>query len=409
MKFSELFGKKTETRDLQANPDSLAASLIFGSYRLDESATTLSAFFAATELISNSVAQLPISVKRETGIDKNHPINLLFKNGLITKFNLMKNLVTDIIMYGNAYCYIEKADDGTPLSLTYLERGDVTVYYNKNTQDLYYQVVNHKPGRVRPENMIHLYKNSINGVQGKSLVSYANQVLQLAKATDKTASKYYSSGCALSGVLTIKGARKGAKEAARDAFATTHSGSSGSGLVILDEDMSYTPISGSASDSQMLEARAFNVEEIARYFNMNPLLLGDTKGASYKSIEEANVEFLSRTLMPYVSLIEDEFNRKLVKPEEQGKVIIDFEEGELLRGDMKSTSEYIQKLVSSGIMTTNEAREMLGLPVKEGCDDLIVAYTKISDNKVSGEEEKEPETEKEDNTKKESEINDVNV
>lgn len=407
MKFSELFGKKTETRDLQANPDSLAASLIFGSYRLDESATTLSAFFAATELISNSVAQLPISVKRETGIDKNHPINLLFKNGLITKFNLMKNLVTDIIMYGNAYCYIEKADDGTPLSLTYLERGDVTVYYNKNTQDLYYQVVNHKPGRVRPENMIHLYKNSINGVQGKSLVSYANQVLQLAKATDKTASKYYSSGCALSGVLTIKGARKGAKEAARDAFATTHSGSSGSGLVILDEDMSYTPISGSASDSQMLEARAFNVEEIARYFNMNPLLLGDTKGASYKSIEEANVEFLSRTLMPYVSLIEDEFNRKLVKPEEQGKVIIDFEEGELLRGDMKSTSEYIQKLVSSGIMTTNEAREMLGLPAKEGCDDLIVAYTKISDNKVSGEEEKEPETEKEDNTEKESEINDV--
>lgn len=401
MKFSELFGKKTETRDLQATPDSLAASLIFGSYRLDESATTLSAFFAATELISNSVAQLPISVKRETGIDKNHPINLLFKNGLITKFNLMKNLVTDIIMYGNAYCYIEKADDGTPLSLTYLERGDVTVYYNKNTQDLYYQVVNHKPGRVRPENMIHLYKNSINGVQGKSLVSYANQVLQLAKATDKTASKYYSSGCALSGVLTIKGARKGAKEAARDAFATTHSGSSGSGLVILDEDMSYTPISGSASDSQMLEARAFNVEEIARYFNINPLLLGDTKGASYKSIEEANVEFLSRTLMPYVSLIEDEFNRKLVKPEEQGKVIIDFEEGELLRGDMKSTSEYIQKLVSSGIMTTNEAREMLGLPAKEGCDDLIVAYTKISDNKVSGEEEKEPETKiDEENTKK---------
>lgn len=405
MKFSELFGKKTETRDLQATPDSLAASLIFGSYRLDESATTLSAFFAATELISNSVAQLPISVKRETGIDKNHPINLLFKNGLITKFNLMKNLVTDIIMYGNAYCYIEKADDGTPLSLTYLERGDVTVYYNKNTQDLYYQVVNHKPGRVRPENMIHLYKNSINGVQGKSLVSYANQVLQLAKATDKTASKYYSSGCALSGVLTIKGARKGAKEAARDAFATTHSGSSGSGLVILDEDMSYTPISGSASDSQMLEARAFNVEEIARYFNINPLLLGDTKGASYKSIEEANVEFLSRTLMPYVSLIEDEFNRKLVKPEEQGKVIIDFEEGELLRGDMKSTSEYIQKLVSSGIMTTNEAREMLGLPAKEGCDDLIVAYTKISDNKVSGEEEKEPETKiDEENTKKEDDV-----
>ena len=48
---------------------------------------------------------------------------------------------------------------------------------------------------------------------------------------------------------------------------------------------------------------------------------------------------------------------------------------------------------------------MLGLPAKEGCDDLIVAYTKISDNKVSGEEEKEPETKiDEENGKQRTEV-----
>jgi len=382
MNFRNLFsGKKAEKRAPleESIVESSATSVIFGTYRLDGSATSLSAFFAATELISNSIAQLPILVKRDNSIDTNHPINFLFKNTLISKFNFIKKMIVDIILKGNAFALIERAQDGTPLNLIYLENGDVVVNYNKYKQTLDYSV-NSRKMKIQAKDMIHLYKNAPDSVNGRSLISYANAVLELAKATDKAASKYYSSGCALQGVLTIKGARRGGKEQARQAFADTHSGATGSGLVILDDDMSYQPISGNANESQMLEAREFNVEEIARYFNINPILLGDNKGVSYNSIEAANIEFITRTLQPYISLCQDEFNRKLVKEGEN--IEIDFDETSLILGDHKSQAEYLQKLVSAGIITTNEARHTLGLPPKEGCDDLIVAYTKVEDNKI---------------------------
>lgn len=358
-----------------------ATSLIFGGYRLADDPVTLSAFYAALELISNSVAQLPILVKRDNEVDSNHPINLLFKGGLISKYNLIKQLISDVILHGNAYCYIKRANDGTPIQLIYCEHGTVTIKYNQRTQELLYQIPFIKRGSIEPINVIHLFKDSKNGIEGRGLITYANQVVKLSQATDKAARNYYASGCALQGALTIKGARKGAKEQARQAFANTH-GDKGSGLVILDDDMSYQQLSSNANDSQMLEARSFNVAEIARYFNINPILLGDRNGAGYNSIEAANIEFVTHTLIPYVAMMQDEFTRKLVKPSEKG-ITVDVDETWLMKGDMKTTAEYLSKLTSGGIMTTNEARKVIGLSPVEGGDEIVIPYTKISDNQLN--------------------------
>ena len=380
-----LFTKKTkpEIRSEQhVEDESTAASLIFGQFRLDDASTTLSAFFSAMELISNSVAQLPILVKRDLDVDYNHPINLLFKHTLMSKFMFIKQMICDVILHGNAYAYIERANDGTPINLVYCENGTVNVFYQQNTQELYYQIPFLRKGKIEPIDVIHIYKNSNNGITGRSLISYASKILNLAKATDKAASKYYSSGCALQGALTIKGTRKGAKEAARQAFATTHSGDTGSGLVILDDDMTYTPLSGNANDSQMLEARMFNVQEVARYFNINPILLGDNKGISYNTIEAANIEFVTHTLMPYIALFEDEFNRKLVKPSEEN-IKIDFDETYLIKGDKNTTATYLKTLTGAGIISINEARKQLGLTPVDGGNECIIPFTAISDNKIN--------------------------
>jgi HK97 family phage portal protein len=363
--------------------DPAAASVIFRGYTLDGAATSLSAFFAAMELISNSVAQLPILVKNQGVIDKGHNLNFLFKDMLVTKFMFMKAMIKDVILYGNAYAYIERANDGTPINIIYCENGTVNIFYNKSKQELSYSVsfIN-KKSRVEPINMIHLYKNINDGVKGISLPAYAQAVLKLAQATDKAASKYYSSGCALQGALTIKGSRRGAKEQARQAFQDTHSGK-GSGLVILDDDMSYQQLSANANDSQMIEARQFNVAEIARYFNINPILLGDNSGATFNSIEYANIEFIFHTLQPYITLIEEEFNRKLVKPSEQGYITIDIDEKFLLKGDMKATSEYLSKLTNAGILTINEARSYLDLKPVEGGDEVHIPYSDVSQNTIN--------------------------
>lgn len=387
MKISNIFKRDVNSaKNEKAAEQGFAASVLFGQYRLDNSATSLSAFFAARELISNSIAQLPIHVKYDNELRPDHKLNYVFNNNLISKFNLMKQLVQDVIDWGDAVCYIERAQDGSPTSLIYCPRGTYTIEYDENSRKLQYKFHNIKPSYIQPSDVIHLFKNAqANGIQGRSLTGYANAILNLSKATDKAASNYYSSGCALTGALTIKGSRKDSKEKARQAFADVHSGSNSSGLVILDDDMNYQPLSSNANDSQMLETRLFNVSEIARFFNINPVLLGDLSKSSYNTIEAANIEFVTHTLMPYISMIECEFNRKLVGEKDNG-FSIDLDETYLIRGDKNSTASYYKTLVEAGIITRNEARRQLGLNSLGGLDEIIIPFTNIQDNTVNKDE-----------------------
>lgn len=397
MKISNIFKRNTEYREIQQAEGSSATSVIFGQFRLDASATSLSAFFAARELISNSVAQLPIEVKFNNEINTSHKLNQLFKHNLISKFNLMKEMTQDVIDWGDALCYIERAEDGTPINLIYCPRGSYSIEYNETTRKLKYKI-NFLQRFVEPKDVIHLFKNNqANGVQGRSLVGYANSILELAKSTDKAAKNYYSSGCAITGALTIKGSRKDSKEKARQAFADVHSGNNSSGLVILDDDMDYKPLSSNANESQMLETRLFNVSEIARFFNINPVLLGDLSKSSYNTIEAANIEFVTHTLMPYISMVECEFNRKLILPNEEG-FTIDLDEKYLIRGDKNSTATYYKTLVESGIISRNEARRGLGLPPLDGLDDIVIPYTNVANNTLTGDKNKDENEDGKDNS-----------
>ena len=94
-------------------------------------------------------------------------------------------------------------------------------------------------------------------------------------------------------------------------------------------------------------------------------------------------EYDSMTKLSIVVMMEDEFNRKLVKPSEAGTIYIDLDEKYLLKGDMNTTSSFLSKLTASGIMTINEARQHLGLSPVKGGDEIIMPYTKIEDNKIN--------------------------
>ena len=129
----------------------------------------------------------------------------------------------------------------------------------------------------------------------------------------------------------------------------------------------------------MLETRRYNVEEIARFFNINPVLLGDLSHTSYNDIEQAQIEFVTHTLLPIINLLQDEINRKMIT---NSMHYIDFDETELLRGDRSSLADYYTKLVTNAIITVDEAREQLGWnPMgTDYSSSLIMPYTDLSQN-----------------------------
>ena len=352
-------------------------------------AMCISAFYACVELISNGIAQMDISVK-STFTKRNTEqtyLNRIFKKNKITRFNLIKQMVSDVLLYGNGYAYIERSTDGMIVGLTYLPGEEVSIYFNDATRDFYFM---YKGLKIEDKDIIHLYKNTYNGVEGISILKFANRSIYLSNSAEDSACDYYASGMNISGILhskvpmTAHQATQAIKSIQGLSFDNTQRGTSK--IRFLPFDLELDSISQSAEDAQLTDTRLFNVSDIARFFNIPPAMLLDNT----KNTADLNLQFLTQCLAPYIVMIEDELNNKLINNDD---LYFDVDERALLRTDLQSTANYYQTLVNSGIMSIGEAREMLGLSVIEGTDKLVIPYTKIEDNTINAENSLEKEGE----------------
>ena len=378
-----LFGKKEE-RELQY-VSTYSDALSFGQVAANSKAMNLSAVYRCTELISDSVAMLPIYVSGRSGKEyPNHSLNLVFgenNNNIISKFNFIKLLIQSVILKGNGFAYIDRANDGTVIGLRFLESSDVIINYDKFKNQLYYQCpIIFKNRKIEPCNMIHLFKNSYDGVNGISVISYATRTLANANATENSAKAFFDNGANLSGVLTVQGQLSAKqKEDIRSSWNQAYA-NGGSGLAVLQGNMTYQPIQLSSADAQMIESRQFNVSDIARFFGVNPVLLGLQGSASYASLEMVQNDFLIHTLQPYITMIENEFTRKLMKPSENG-MKVNLDENAIMRVDKAAQANYYGSLLDKGVLSINEVRKELGYEsIGEDGDKYMVNYTKIEDN-----------------------------
>lgn len=348
---------------------------------------SLSSVFAAVEIISNSIAELPINVKtrqdNKSDIVYDHNLYNVFNNNVQTKYMLMKMLIVDMLLYGNGLAYIERDNNGKPVSIIYCEHGTYNIYYDRLTRDLYYTIQGINNGRIEPINVIHFVKNSKDGVNGIGILNYAKNTIELSKFTEKTSRDYFSGNCHLNGVLSTESKinTQQQREQIRDAWIQAN-GNNGTGIAVLEYGMKYQPVSSNAKEAQMLESRLFNLQEVARFFSINPVLLGDLSHSSYSTIEASLLEFVLHTLMPYIKLIEDELTRKLILPSEKA-LYIDLDDNFILKSDKQSQANYLTTLKNAGIITINEARQQLGLNPMENCDVLMVNFTNIDNNIIN--------------------------
>jgi len=97
----------------------------------------------------------------------------------------------------------------------------------------------------------------------------------------------------------------------------------------------------------------------------------DLSHASYSSLEQTQLSFLEDTIKPYLSLIENEINRKIFN-QKGVNISISFDTTSMLSTDKSATANYLKTLVASGLMTVNEARKQLGLNEVDNGGDLYM-------------------------------------
>lgn len=344
-----------------------------------------SAFFAAVSLISNAIAQMPWQLKSFNVDDEpdNRFITDLFINNNLTQFTIVQNMIKDCLLHGNGFCWIKRDKTGKPISLKYLPFGDVSIFYNKVTDVLLYQAPRISNKMIEPVDIIHLRMITKDGINGISIIDYANSTIKLAGASEKQAAEYFNSGLTVKGVLSSESPRltKDQREGIRTAWTESQLGN-GVGIPVLEAGLKYQPISSNSKDAELLESRAYSVLEIARFFQISPILLGDLSKSSYNSVEQSELQFVLNTLAPYITMLEQELNAKLIMPSQRYKYYIDIMEEHIIKQDKQSQANYLNTLVTSGILSVNEARKALGYPEVEGANDLIIPFTKIEDNKI---------------------------
>ncbi len=129
----------------------------------------------------------------------------------------------------------------------------------------------------------------------------------------------------------------------------------------------YTP-----EDAQFIATRKFQKTEIATIYGIPPHMIADLERATNNNIEHQGMEFVTYCLMPYLVRIEEEFNRTLLRDDEQDEYYFLFGLNALLRGDANTRSEYYTNMNFIGAMSANEIRAYEDMNSYDGGDEYFV-------------------------------------
>lgn len=349
----------------------------------------LSTFFAAVNLVSNSLAMMDWKFKDDLGneLSNTHYLYHLFEGSQLSRFNIMKDVIQDMILYGNGFIYIERdSETGRPKTLRYSPARQTAMWYNEITHRVYYNNILFTDRWDDGTNYLHFFMNTDDGYIGKGVMKYAYNVLDIASTIQKATNSYYATSGQMFGIVTPNGELPniGNKQKQIDDLkrkwddAQQHASK---GTVFFPSDLKYIPTSTNAKDSSLIEAREYNAVEVGRFVcNLSPTLLGDLRHNVYGQLAESQKEFILHSLAPIVSMFEAQCNMKLIMPSKIGKQFIDLDENSILATDQEKQATTCKIYADAGIKTRNEIRKELGLPPVDGGDALAVPYSSINDN-----------------------------
>ena len=343
-----------------------------------DKALTLTSVWNAIRLLSESVSSLPITVyRKENNGDKVEDVNNRIYNLIKFKPNNFQNKITffEYVMYsvltdGNSYVQIVRDNSANPVQLIPLNPDYVNIFIKDN--ELFYQM---DGGSVLDSaDVLHIKLITDDGIEGLSPIDQCAKAINWNLSIEEFGSTFFKNGAKPSSVLsTDRALSETAIERLKNSFNSSYAKlKSSNSTIILEEGLTFKPISISPEQAQFLASRQFGIEEIARIFNIPPHMLKDLSKSSFNNIEMQSQEYVTYTLMPYLTRIEQEMTLKLFRTNELGKTFVEFNVNGLLRGDVKTRNEAYKTAIQNGYMSINEVRQKENLNSIEGGDQHFI-------------------------------------
>jgi HK97 family phage portal protein len=338
------------------------------------------AFFSAVSLISDTISTLPCGAYLRIGPTR-RPLNprpMWLDQpdvDLSTRAAFFQQVFSSLLVHGNSYTRVFRDAQGQVVNLVNLNPEKVEVERSKIGRKIFkYEGENRQ---LTTDDVIHIVDLILPGdLKGLSRVETLKQSIGLNIALSDYAARFFGTGASASGVIEFPGnlTSEQAKQLA-DGFDARHRNGSRRAhkTGVLSGGAKFVATQTDPEKSQALESRKFAVEEIARAFNVPLHLMGVPGTASYASVEQNALQFVSMTLRPLAEKVEGAFSRLL-----PGDAFIKFQFADLLRADLATRVQSYSVGAQAGFYSTNDIRKIEDMEPVENGDQYRVPLANIA-------------------------------
>lgn len=359
----------------------------YGGNPSPDAAMRVAAVYACVRLLSTSQAMLPLQLVRSDGdrntIDTGHAVHKVLRrpNRWQTAFEFESMMAAHKHLRGNAYALMSRRGKDV-VELIPLHPEYVRVIQDSNLGMQYEYTLPGKGKRVfRQEDIHHRRGLTTDGLTGMSPLSAARKAIDLAIQTESHGRKMFANAAKPSGVL--KSPKPLTLEAAarlRESFDSVYAGEENAHrTIVLEDGLDWSQVSMTAEDSQFIESRKFQRNEIAMFYGVPPHMIGDIdRGTSWGSgIEQQGLGFLIHTLNPHLVNDQQALARDLLREADQANYSVNHDTSILTRAQFMTRQQGLEIQLRNGVINPNEWRKIEGLNPRQDSegDDYVTAAT----------------------------------
>lgn len=352
----------------------------------DTKISQLSAVWACVDVLSKTVATLPLGFYERTGegrkTARDHPLYEILHyqpNADMTAVEFWEMMMAGLLLRGNAYARIDRTGSRVT-ALTPMVPEKVRVTRDKTGAPVYtcQDPVTGKSLELKEGQVLHIRgRLGPDCLTGLSPIKLGKETFALSLAANAASAALFKNGMRPSGVLKVdRILTKEQREDFREGFINRFTGSLNAGRVpLLEAGINYQNTSLSLEDAQMIETRRLSVEDVCQWFGVDPIMIGHTvQGQTMwgSGVEQLMMKFLTTSLRPWLTRIEQAIRRSLLAPGDKSKYFAEFSIEGLLRADSAARAAFYSTMTQNGVMTRNEARHKENLPPQPGGDQLTV-------------------------------------
>ncbi len=345
--------------------------------RADRTIEGNEAIYAAVSRIANTVASMPMHLYKGYEIAKDHPMERLVSLEPHPNFSAFVWRQTMEVLRnteGNAYALIVRDKLGAVTRLDILNPTRVQPARDPTDGSDWFIITldDGQPYQVPGFMVLNLRHMSANGIKGIRPIDVLRRSLDYDTQAKGLALDQLD-GVNHGIMLTVPntGLSQEAKDELVERFLDTYQ-QSGRSVVVLEGGLTATNFSAEAVDAHLLDQERITRNKVAAVYNLPPHMLGDYSQGNKSTTEQQLLEFLQLTIIPIVEQYEEEYNRRLLTPQDfAAGYRFRFDTSALIRADVSTMANKHQMAIRGGWMRPNEVREYEGQPPDPNGNELM--------------------------------------